>query len=75
MKKEFKITGMHCGSCALSIDFDLEDLDGIKSAKTSYAQAKTEIEFDQGKVTEEMIVQTIQKSGYKAEFSKPLNER
>jgi len=43
IKKKFKITGMHCSSCAITIDMDLEDLDGVKMSKTSYAKAETEI--------------------------------
>ena len=66
MKKKFKITGMHCSSCALTIDMDLEDLDGIKKAQTSYAKAETEVEFDPEKVTDNLILQTIKKSGYTA---------
>lgn len=67
MKKKFKILDMHCSSCALTIDMDLEDLDGIKKAQTSYAKAELEIEFDPEKVSEELILETINKSGYKAE--------
>lgn len=66
MKKKFKITGMHCSSCALTIDMDLEDLEGIKSAKTSYAKMETEVEFDSNKVSDELILETIKKSGYTA---------
>lgn len=66
MKKKFKILDMHCSSCALTIDMDLEELDGVKSAKTSYAKAELEIEFDPEKLSEEKILETIQKSGYKA---------
>lgn len=64
MKKKFKITDMHCSSCALTIDMDLEDLEGIKQARTSYAKAETEIEFDPHKISEEDIVATIKRSGY-----------
>ncbi len=64
IKKKLKIQGMHCSSCAMNIDFDLEDLEGIKSAKTSYAKQECEIEFDEAKVTDEIIVQTIKKTGY-----------
>lgn len=66
IKKKFKITDMHCVSCSLSIDMDLEDLEGIKSAQTSYAKAECEIEFDEVKLTDEVIVQTIKKTGYTA---------
>lgn len=66
IKKKFKIVGMHCSSCALTIDMDLEDLEGIKSAKTSYAKAGTEVEFDQLKINDQKILETIKKTGYEA---------
>ncbi len=65
-KKRFKITDMHCSSCALTIDMDLEDLEGVKEAKTSYAKAETEIECDQGKISDKLILETIKNSGYTA---------
>lgn len=68
MKKKFKITGMHCSSCAITIDMDLEDLDGVKSANTSYAKQETEIEFDPEKISDDLVLATIKKSGYTAKF-------
>lgn len=65
-KKKFKITGMHCSSCALTIDMDLEDLEGVGSAQTSYAKAETEVEFDSEKVDLQEIVEIIKKTGYSA---------
>ena len=64
MKKKLKIEGMYCSSCAMNIDFDLEDLEGIKWAKTSYAKQECEIEFDEEKTNEQRIIQTIKKTGY-----------
>lgn len=49
----------------MSIDFDLEDLDGVKSAKTSYAKQETEVEFEEEKISEEDVVKQITKTGYK----------
>lgn len=65
-KKKFKITGMHCTSCALTIDMDLEDLDGVKSARTSYVKSEVEVEFDSNKIPGNSIIETIKKSGYSA---------
>ena len=61
---------MHCASCAMNIDFDLEDVAGVKSAKTHYAKQECEVEFDSGKVSEELIFQTIKKTGY---IAKPVD--
>ena len=41
-----KITGMHCVSCAINIDFELEDLEGVKEATTNYAKQQTVITYD-----------------------------
>lgn len=65
-KKKFKILDMHCTSCALNIDMDLEDLDGVVKAKTSYAKAECEIECDPSKLDDKVIIETIKKIGYTA---------
>ena len=65
---KLKILGMHCSSCAMNIDFDLEDLGGIKAAKTSYAKQESEIEFDEEKLDVQKIIETIRKTGYESEI-------
>ena len=49
----------------MNIDFDLEDVQGIKSAKTSYASQVCEVIFDEGKVDVKTIFGVIEKIGYK----------
>jgi len=65
VKRKFKIDGMHCSSCAMNIDFDLEDLRGVTSVKTSYAKQESEIEFDEEAVKPEEIITYIEKIGYR----------
>lgn len=43
-KTTYKISGMHCTSCAMNIEWTLEDL-GLKS-KCDYARQVLEIESD-----------------------------
>lgn len=69
VRKKLKIDGMHCSSCAMTIDFDLEDINGIKSAKTSYAKQESEIEFDEEAVSVDVIIDTVKKTGYKASIN------
>lgn len=67
MKKvKFKIIDMHCTSCAMTIDGDLEDTGLVKSSKTNYAKGITEVEFDPSKISEQEILTTIRKTGYTA---------
>lgn len=65
-KKLFKISGMHCTSCAMNIDGELEDTNGIKESNTNYAKSQTEVEFDQEKVSDKAIIEIIKKVGYQA---------
>lgn len=67
IKQKLKINGMHCTSCAMNIDFDLEDLPGVSSAKTNYAKQETEVEFDEEKIKLAEILKTIEQTGYKAQ--------
>lgn len=67
MKKiKLKIDGMHCPSCAMNIDMDLEDLDRVKDVRTNYAKGITEIEFDEEKQSVNEIISIIKKTGYNA---------
>jgi len=66
-KKKLKIEGMHCSSCAMSIDFDLEDLEGVKSSKTSFVKQETEVEFDEKLIDLPKILEQIKTTGYSAE--------
>jgi copper chaperone CopZ len=69
IKKKLKITGMHCTSCAMNIDGELEDTDGVKAANTSYAKSITNVEFDPKKVSLEKVISIIKTTGYTAELS------
>lgn len=64
--KKFKVEGMHCSSCAMSIDFDLEDIEGVKSATTNYASQVSVVEIDNEKVKVEDIIKSIKRIGYSA---------
>lgn len=68
VKQKIKIEGMHCSSCAMNIDFDLEDLKGVKNAKTSYVKQECEVEFDEEKVQLEKILETIKNTGYQSQI-------
>lgn len=50
----------------MNIDFDLEDLDGVKSASTNYAKAECVVEYEENKLDKERIIEAIKKTGYKA---------
>jgi copper chaperone CopZ len=61
-----RIEGMHCASCAMAIDMELEDLPGVAEARTSYARGTTEVIFDPQRVAPDAIVAAVRKAGYAA---------
>lgn len=62
----FKISGMHCTSCAMNIDGELEDTGKVKDVKTNYAKAQTEVTYDSKEISDEEIIAAIKKAGYEA---------
>lgn len=66
VKKKFKIEGMHCTSCAMNIDSELEDTEGVKSASTNFAKCIVDVEYDSAKLSEKEIIKTIKSAGYNA---------
>lgn len=59
-----KISGMHCTSCALTIDNELEDIDGVIASRTNYAKSQTLVMIDPTKVTPEVLKAKIVELGY-----------
>lgn len=69
-KQVFKITGMHCVSCSMNIDGELEDTEGIKEAYTNFAKAVSEVTYDEEKMNPKKIIEVIKKLGYDAVVTK-----
>lgn len=59
------LDGMHCTSCSLAIDGELEDTPGVVDSRTTYASQKTTVTFNQTKTSKEDIIQVIQNLGYR----------
>ncbi len=60
-----KLNGMHCVSCALNIDGELEDTPGVISSKTIYAKSVSMVNYDPQKVSLETIKAVIERLGYR----------
>lgn len=63
IKKEYKVVGMDCTSCAMMIEAELEDA-GVKNAKCSFADEKLEVEFEESEIEESEIIEVVKKTGY-----------
>lgn len=63
-KSSYKVSGMHCASCATLIQMDLEDA-GFKCS-CSYGTEKVEIE---GEHDIQKVIDIVKKSGYTLEVN------
>jgi Cu+-exporting ATPase len=64
----FKITGMHCSSCALNIDGELEDTKGIIEANTNYIKQEAFVKFDDRLTSITEVINCIKNVGYTAKL-------
>lgn len=65
MKKEiFKIVGMHCASCAETIEQVISKLRGVKSAGVNFAAETLLVEFDENKISAKDFKKAVFDSGY-----------
>ncbi|MBI2674136.1 MAG: heavy metal translocating P-type ATPase [Candidatus Yanofskybacteria bacterium] len=66
MKKEtYKIKGMHCASCAGTIERVLLQTAGVRSASVNFASESVLIEFDDRVVSEESLAESVGSVGYR----------
>ncbi|MFD7256599.1 cation transporter [Streptomyces sp. NPDC059874] len=62
-----RIEGMHCSSCVLLVDEELEELAGVRSARTSLRDARAVVRLDQpGAVHTDELVAAVERAGYRA---------
>lgn len=65
MKKEiFKIKGMHCASCANTIEKTLKKVDGVKNASVNYANEKALLEVESSEFDSRKAKQAVKSIGY-----------
>ncbi|MFB7368420.1 heavy-metal-associated domain-containing protein [Streptomyces sp. NPDC056222] len=65
LRLEFAVTGMHCNSCGLLVDDEIEDLSGVSSSTTDLRTERTLVELDTPVPADEIIT-AIATAGYTA---------
>ena len=59
-KETYKISGMHCASCAGTIERVLLKSAGVRSASVNFASETALIEFDENSVTESDLAEAVE---------------
>lgn len=66
-KSIISISGMHCASCVVAIEKALKKLPGVEKAVVNFASSKAYVDYSPDLVSEGMLKEAIEKSGYKTE--------
>lgn len=64
IKKDFKIVGMHCASCALTIEKKIAKAQGVTSVVVNFASEKATAEYDEKILSDQDIIKLIREAGY-----------
>lgn len=64
-KKLIKIKGVHCVSCKILIETEINALPGVKNIKVDYKTGQCQLEFDESKISQKKIIAEIIKLNYK----------
>ncbi|MCX6658418.1 MAG: copper ion binding protein, partial [Euryarchaeota archaeon] len=59
------IGGMHCATCAVTIQDALKDVPGVKDARVNFALWKATVDYDASVATESQLKTAVEESGYK----------
>ncbi|MCW4027003.1 MAG: heavy metal translocating P-type ATPase, partial [Candidatus Bathyarchaeota archaeon] len=60
------ITGMHCASCALTIEKALKNHPGVEEASVNFATEKAYVTYDPNSTSKNELVETVRSAGYDA---------
>ena len=67
---QINVSGMTCGACAVSVKAALTRTKGVKSADISAEKGLATVVYDDSQVSEQQLLDAINKTGFKAEPSK-----
>ncbi|MFD8644192.1 MULTISPECIES: heavy-metal-associated domain-containing protein [Streptomyces] len=59
-----EVEGMHCTSCGLLIDDELEEVPGVRSARTDVRSGRSTVRFEEGAVVDtDALVAAVRQAG------------
>ena len=69
MNKKYKVTGMTCSACSSRVEKCVEKLDGVNTVSVNLLTNSMQVDFDENKLTEEKIADSVIQAGYGMEIS------
>lgn len=75
MNKKYKVTGMTCSACSSRVEKCVEKLDGVNTVSVNLLTSSMQVDFDENKLTEEKIADSVIQAGYGMEISTGKSEK
>lgn len=66
MKKSFEVTGMTCSACSSHVEKSVRKLQGVAAVSVNLLQNRMQVEYDDKALSEEAIMEAVEKAGYGA---------
>ncbi|WP_088186440.1 heavy metal translocating P-type ATPase [Desulfosporosinus sp. FKA] len=63
-KKQFKVSGMSCANCALTIEKKLKNTPGVSSVSVNFAAETVNVEYNPSVINLEAIYEKVRDAGY-----------
>lgn len=71
-KNNFDVFGMTCSSCQAHVEKAVRKLDGVNKASVNLLSNDMSVEFDETKVTEDIIIKAVIDAGYNAKIKEKV---
>lgn len=68
MNKKYKVAGMTCSACSSRVEKCVEKLDGVNTVSVNLLTNSMQVDFDENKLTEEKIADSVIQAGYGMEI-------
>src|SRR3989338_9990266 len=65
-KKDYSISGMHCASCALTIEKNVKKIPGVKNVTVNFPLESATVEYVGDSIDDEKVMTVVKDSGYQA---------
>ncbi|MCH9030922.1 MAG: heavy metal translocating P-type ATPase [candidate division Zixibacteria bacterium] len=60
------VSGMHCASCAISVESALSDIAGVQSAQVNFSLGYAKVSYDKAQTAPDELIDAVKKAGYSA---------
>lgn len=75
MKQKFQVTGMTCSACSATVERNVKKLEGVKEVTVNLLSNSMVVSYDEDKVNNQAIIDTVVKAGYQAALEQKNNQK